>query len=379
MANVFTDLITDIYVGADVVAREAVGAVSGASINGDDKQRAAVGETIRVPVTPDATLVDVVPSMTTPEGTDQNIGNRDMTISKSKAVQIPWTGEDVRGMSNSGLYRTTLGDQVTQAMRALVNEQESDLCVEGYQNASRVTGVAGTTPFASDKKAINQLGKILTDNGCPLDMRTLVLDTSAGTNLRDIASLNDVSAAGSDQMLRNGVLGRLSGFDIRESAGIADHTQGTGSSYTTDTAGYAVGDTAITLITGSGTIVAGDVVSFAGDTNLYVADSFAGGVLTLQGPGLRVALAASAIAVTIGGDYAGNIAFRRNALELVSRAPALPEDGDNAVERETIQDPFSGLVFEIALYKGYKKSMLEVSAAWGVKAWKPEFIAGLMG
>ena len=133
------------------------------------------------------------------------------------------------------------------------------------------------------------------------------------------------------------------------------------------------------MITGTGTILAGNVVSFAGDTNLYIAESFAGGVLTLQGPGLQVALAASAIAVTVGGDYAGNIAFRRTAMQLVSRAPALPDGGDAAVEREMVQDPFSGLVFEIAMYKGYKKTMVEVAAAWGVKAWKPAHIVGLRG
>jgi len=44
-----------------------------------------------------------------------------------------------------------------------------------------------------------------------------------------------------------------------------------------------------------------------------------------------------------------------------------------------VQDPHSGLIFEIRVYKGYRKQMVEVAAAWGVKAWKPDNIALIMG
>ena len=61
------------------------------------------------------------------------------------------------------------------------------------------------------------------------------------------------------------------------------------------------------------------------------------------------------------------------------RAPAQPQGGDLATDIMTVQDPFSGLVFEIRFYKGYRKAMIEVAAVWGVKAWKPDFIATIMG
>jgi hypothetical protein len=44
-----------------------------------------------------------------------------------------------------------------------------------------------------------------------------------------------------------------------------------------------------------------------------------------------------------------------------------------------ITDPRSGLMFEVAIYEGYKKMRAEVSLAWGVKAVKEAHIAGIFG
>jgi len=83
--------------------------------------------------------------------------------------------------------------------------------------------------------------------------------------------------------------------------------------------------------------------------------------------------------MTIGDSYTGNVAFHRNAVELVARPPAQPQGGDAADDRLTVQDPFSGLVYEIAVYRGYGKVMFDITTLYGVKAWKDEFIATLMG
>lgn len=378
MANVLTDLAADIYVAADIVARELVGAASSVMINSNGSERVAVGDVVRSAFTRPATAVNVTPSMTIPEGTDQTVDNKTATISKSKAVQIPWTGEDMRSVNNGAGFSTIYGDQIAQAMRTLTNEIETDLCLTIANGASRAVGTAGTTPFASNFNEVAQARQILVDNGCPTNDLYMVLNTLAGTNLRNLAQLQKANENGSDRMLRQGVLLDLQGVALKESAGIASHTAGTGTGYVTNGT-FAVGATAIAVDTGTGTIVAGDVITFTGDTNKYVVTTaLSGGVVTIAAPGLRKALA-DGVNVTVLAASTQNIVFHRNAAELIMRPPAIPEGGDAAVDAMTIQDPRSGLVFEIRAYKGYRKSMFEVAAAWGQKLWKPEFSAILLG
>ena len=73
------------------------------------------------------------------------------------------------------------------------------------------------------------------------------------------------------------------------------------------------------------------------------------------------------------------MAFHRAAIELAMRPMAVPDGGDAAVDAMIVQDPWSGLVFEIRAYKGYKKAMFDVSCVVGFKAWKSNHIATLLG
>jgi hypothetical protein len=157
-------------------------------------------------------------------------------------------------------------------------------------------------------------------------------------------------------------------------------TKGTGSGYLINNgAGYAIGDTAITVDTGSGTILAGDVITFAGDTNKYVvATALAANVVTLAAPGLRAAHADND-AITVGNNFTNNVAFTENALVLAARAPAAPEGGDMADDVQMVTDPVSGISFEIRLYREYRRIRYEVALAWGVGLVKAEDIAILLG
>jgi hypothetical protein len=72
------------------------------------------------------------------------------------------------------------------------------------------------------------------------------------------------------------------------------------------------------------------------------------------------------------------MAFNEDAIVLVSALPNLPEGGDQAVNRITVQDPISKLLFEVSEYKGYRKVIYVVAAAWGCAVPKPEGLVTLL-
>lgn len=387
-ANSLTRLIPDLYAALDVVSRELVGMIPSVNRNAA-ADRAAVGEDIVWPVVPSMASFDIVPAMTIPEPPDITVGNNTMKITKAKAVPFGWTGEEQKGLNNGPGVLTVQGDMFAQGLRTLVNEIEADLYIEAAANASGATGTAGTTPFATNVGDSAQVRKLLDDRGAAPTERSLIGDTSMGAALRTLQNLTRVNEAGTTMTLRDGELLNLNGLSIKESGqAVQTLVTGTAASATTNAAGYAKGATTITLASaGTGTILAGDFISFAGDANQYRvvtgdADVSNGGTVVLAAPGLMEAIPAAATNITVSkatGGYTRNVAFPRYAMQLLARAPALPEGGDAAVESMIITDRRSGMSFEIRIYAAYRKIRAEVGCAWGVKASKADHIVALLG
>ena len=378
MANTLNNLIPVLYEAVDIVSRELVGFIP--AVSGDHSMdRAALNQTITSFVTPTASASDVTPGVTAPNDGDQTIGSINMTISRSKYVPIRWNGEEELSLKAGVGRRAIIVNQFAQGMRTLTNLIEADLA-SLHITTSRAWGTPSTTPFATDLSDTANLRKILDDNGAGSADRHVVFDTTAGAKLRSMGQLTKVNEAGDAALLRRGALGSLHGFDLHESAQVGLFTKGTGASYTTNTAGYAKGSTSITLITGAGTILAGDVIQFAGDANKYVvAVALGGGTVILAGPGIQQAIPASAVAVTVLGNSTRSMAFTRQSLLLATRAPALPSEGDMADDATFITDPVSGISFEVRLYRQYRQIRYEIAVAWGYKNVKPEHTALLLG
>lgn len=386
MANTLTNLIPSVYEALDVVSRELVGFIPAVALSAT-AVRAAMNQTVYSFVAPPVSASDLTAAAIVPDDGDQTLGTTSVTITKAKYTSFRWNGEQTLGINNGGPgVQAIQVNQIAQAFRMLVNLIEVDLGALGNQ-ASRSYGIAGTAPFASDLSDTANVRKILDDNGAPLSDRHLIINTTAGAKMRALTQLTKANEAGDTNLLRQGVLMNIHGFDIRESAQVlAGPTIGTSNNAgTTDTTGYAIGATTITMAAaGTGSILAGDMVTFTGDTNKYnvatgIASLAAGGTIVLEAPGLRQAIATSNVTTTVVAKAARMIGFSRNALVLATRLPALPDGNDLAIDRTTIVDPRSGLAFELAMYPQFRQMRYQIAIAWGVAVTKNEHIAGLLG
>jgi len=380
----FTELI---YEARDIVLREPVGFASSVLVN-SGSEGVSINGTVKSFVAGQPTLnTDHTPAMTVPAGDDMTSTVEEMTIGQVARINIPLKGETIRQLDNTVGRQNFVNNVLAQGIRKIVNAIESHVGSVAKLGSSRAVGTAGTTPFASSHALIPQANQILTDNGAPEDnQRSLVISTGAATNLKTLSHIYKVNEAGSNETLRAGVLLDIDGVAIKQSAGVNSHTKGAGASYVINNGNITVGSTTISVDGGTVNTTgfkAGDIVTVADEptASKYVVKTgltATSGDIVIQNPGLKGAIV-DGKAVTIGDSYTANMLFHRSAIELVMRPPAMPDGGDIAEDRMTVFDPTSGLVFEVALYKGYGMNLMEIVCYYQAKVWKPELVATLLG
>lgn len=383
MANTITNLIPIIHEALDVVSRELTGIISAVTLDAN-AESVAKGQTVYSPTTPVSSQGDIAPAMVVTAAADQVISTKSIVIDNHKVAGFNWTAEEA--FSVGSMFAGIVQDQIAQCFRVHVNAIESALAVAAKNGASRAIGTtAGTAPILADFAGAK---KILDDNGAPQSNRSVILDTTAGAALRGIANLYKVNEGGDSALLRQGVLGDLYGFGIRESAGVIPVAAGTLSGASTASGALTVGQTTLTLktTTGTGAVVAGDIITLANDTNKYVvvstnqagANPGTGETITIAAPGIRVAQSAAERAITVFAASTRNIAMSRNAVVLATRLPKFQAE-DDAPNRYAITDPRTGISFEITRWPGQRMLKYEVAIAYGMAVVKPEHLAIIVG
>lgn len=378
--NTLTSLIPDLYQAMDTVCRELTGFIPSVTLNAS-AARAAKDSKIRSFVAPAAAAEDATAAQLPPDTGGQSIGTEYITIESSQVVPFQWTGEEQMQVAPGHGHRAIQRDQVSQAIRTLVNKVELMVFDKMRVRSSRAFGAAGTKSFSSGLGDAAGARRVLVDNGAPTSDLQLVMDTYAGTSLRAQVTIPNAADPGAVALREQGVLIPLFGMAARESAAVKGIVIGTVSG-TLTSAVRTVGTTSlVTTADYSSTLLPGDIITLAGDTtNQYVIKSVSASAITIGKPGLMKATAATGtVAITVVATCVRSMAFHRSGFQLALRAPAVPEEGDMADDRTVLTDPRTGIPFEFAMYKQYRRVRYEVGLAWGGDVVKEEFIAQMIG
>lgn len=375
MANDFSAIIPIAVSAAQVVSQELIGHIPSVTLY-PSAERIAMGQNIVMPFVGVASPSDWSPSMTLPSDNGETPTTQTLTVNYAKTHPILWTGNDELAAGTVGA--SMLQNQFTQVFRAINNQIEASIVAALKPASSRARGTAGTVPFGNTKiDAPAWMAGVLDANGAPGD-RSLVLSTAAAEGARQHQNLTQVANAGTTDILNNGVIGNLAGMRVRTSGQNSSVTAGTGASYQINhSGGYVAGDTSLVLDTGTGTILAGNVITI-GNYSYVVKTALTSNVVVINEPGLMETVADNA-AVTVAATYTPSFAYSRDAVILATRLPALNRLGDAAIFREVVTSPSSGISYEIAAYAGDHAITFAVYALWGVKAVQPRHIATLLG
>lgn len=378
---VLTDFMADIYAALPTFNRELTGFIPAVNVDAQ-LQGASINDTVKVPLVQVAAPSEYKQQMAVPTPGELASDYVELKMDKASYVSFPLTGETEAGLRFSGAGTTITQQRFESAFRQLANEMEKYLADRLVAGASRAVGTVGTVPFgtAGNLADVANLNKVLNDNGAPMADRQLVLNTTALANMQaNMSNLFKVNEYGSDAFLRSGFLNTpLQGMNIWASGGLVEHTAGTGSGYKL-AADTAKGVKTFSVDTGTGKLLAGDVITIGSGSDKYVINkgADAAGAITIGNPGL-VAAASLGDAVTLGASYTPSVAFQKSAVAFGVRTPYLPTGGDAAIDRTIVQDPVTGIPFVISVYGGRGMNTVEIAVVYGAGVIQPENVALLL-
>lgn len=375
MTNTLTNIMPKILARGLKVLRQSV--IMPRLVNNDYSSEAArKGDVINVPIGRDRTSSAVVPGPTPPAPTDSAFDNVQITLDQWEHSDFGMTDKDLVQIDKDQHF---VPIQMEGALKALANTVNVQIWSQ-YKSIYGFVGTAGTTPFATDASAAINVRKVLHQQLCPRTGRNGVLDYDAEANALALAPFRDASQSDDPDVITEGEMGRKYGIDWFTDDHVPTHTAGTGSGYlVNDSGGMAIGETLVTVDTGTGTILVGDIVTFAGHTQTYaVTAALAANQFSIYPP--LVASVADDAAITLKATHKVNVVFNREAWAFATR-PLLPSVQDVLAGRKfmSMQDPKSGLTLRLELIPQYKQVMWDFDILWGSKMVRPQFAARIAG
>lgn len=373
MANTYTDIIPKILGRA--LSHMRANSVLPRLVNRDyDGAAAERGSVINVPVPPTISVTQVSPSASQPSNVDTTFSTTPVALDQHYEAAFHLT--DLQRLEVMG---STEQMAVDVAIAELCDYIDRSVMTAMDVGASIATGSAGTVPFATLALATSPL-TYLDVHKQPRIARHVVMSAQANGNLQGLAQFTSLDYTPDLSAITEGALAgnRKLGANWWMSQNAPSHTAGTGASYLVNNgSGLAVGATTIACDTGSGTILPGDVVTFAADTaNKYVvATALSGGSFTIAAPGLKVAIPDNN-AITVAASHVSSFAFAREAIVFASR-PFLPSAA--AVATDQVTDPMTGLTIRVEVTRQNRQDKWAFDALWGTKVIRPHGVIKIMG
>lgn len=371
MSNTITDIIPKIL--GRTVSYLRANSVMPRLCNRDfDGAAQMPGATINVPLPPTPTVTAVAASATQPSNVDR--------IHSTVAVNLDQHYESAFYLTDQERTQIMAGAEQTAIdthIKALCDYIDLSTLTAMDLAASIGTGTAATTPFATLALALDPIQYLDTHKTSRL-ARHVVFNPRAQMNLLGLSGFTSMDFTGDMSAMLEGTFAgnRRAGAQWWMNQNCPTHTAGTGSGITTS-GSHAIGTTVIATTGGSGTILAGDVISFAADTaNKYVvATALGGGNVTIAAPGLKATIP-TGNAITVSASHTANFAFSREDVVFVSR-PFVPSAAAIAVDQVT--DPVSGLTVRVEVTRQNKQDKWSIDALWGHKVIRPQGVIKVMG
>lgn len=384
MANTLTPYIPTIIAKTIPILRETL-EIQKHVTRDYDSEFASVGSSLQIPITAQVPGSAITPSSTPPALTSLAPSSVTLTLNNFYSAKMSITSSDLSSMMrNTDFVPAHLAEAARTVARQIVNT-----LWQNYINVPYYVGTAGTNPFSTSLTTLSNAALSMNQTLASKENRVMLTSNNAWQGAGALGNLIQAFQRGSADTLNTGDLGQLEGFTMKRDSQVPTQTAGTGAGYTTPVAVTTIGATSMTTLTGTGTMLPGDIFTVAGDTQTYVvtgAGITAPGLLTFYPPA-QVAWA-SAAAITLKATHVVNLGLEPGAFALAMRQPrtAGSADGMSLMERDgqlnvviPFSDDVSGMQFFLSMVPGYWAQTLEVGALWGSCTLRPERAVRMAG
>lgn len=337
------------------------------------------GEVVKIAIPAAVTTVSVTADVVPPAVSAVTPSSVPVTVDQWKVA--PWAIEE------KAIYQIGRGIvpvQLSEAAKSLANTIDSYLwgLLHSGDGVYGYSGTAGTTPFGTDLSAFYDANQQADDQLMPIDDRYMLINAKAKALALSLTPVSNAAHRGGGDHFVKGQIGEVGGAEWIMSQNVPSHTAGTSNAAILTNAAGTAGDESIACDTGTGTLEAGDVISFASHDQTYIvkADVADVGSGTITFAPALVANVTNSTAITLRATHRVNtlmhrdcIAFSMASLEGTAMTEQARANQAIAVDQE------SGLALRLKITDQYYQCQLAFDALYGGKVARREFAVRIGG